>query len=743
MDGLNLKFAIDPLEGNFDFDSNGALISKTENLRMEKVADKLSRELKADNGLYRRLTDMYFKTDVEFTDNPFGNTPTCGAGAKRYGKRPLLIKNRARTNKQLGRTPQITRALEKREAKIVQDQKDYMKAIADLEPTEKQGTAYVQWLTEKEQVMTGGGFDGNSIGEVHKSALKFVSKGNKKIEFANTRLSAIIVAGALRLCQKFEEAGLRKGSLKPIGCSAVRMEQDNDGLIGFPVYSKGYAELTPDIALRILIDSGVDTRPFVGQSVVDERTGESCTYRVIDACGYMLDHTVISDPSDAPSIVTLLARIQKHAWKLEDNGDLVPKKSKTRSVYPNAAKAGLIEAMIISPFNDKLKEIGFKHIPSIQDKPTRVRMLRELISEAHLEDYECLPLDESQYDATVVGDILATIMYYAVRPFYSAQYYSWIDFAIYCLCYKYILCDTSLCSVNPEEFEEAKKSGPWVEVKPFTIFGMTDGLISGAKFTHVGGSCYGLVTIHDAMPILLDYKPKLGAQAGDDCAMFYPRARVYPDSAEKTFGPIEEAAAALKLEINKLKQIFIIIDGEMVCVFLQDDYHEASDTWGIGSIFRPLSAVFFSERNKGLSIAEQYMAEIARMNQGADSYYAEAGVREWLMREEFIGLLFKEYGVNAFNIIVESIGDSIEDITKRIDVGSFTFGVDRKDLEKGTLPILPIIAKVAGEIQYTKSLAEALKSIGEQSRETKDDIMTSAFDEGLPDIGDSDDVRAD
>jgi len=741
MDGLKLRFARNPLAGNFTMDEYGALIPSRDHLQMDKVAKKISRQLKADTGLYRRLTDTYYRTDVEFTDNPAGNTPTLGVGAKRYGKRPLNVKFGERVKNLQSRSAQVSNQLKKREAKIVMDQRSYMELHKSCEPTEKTGTEYVQWLVEGDQVMTGGGFDNNNIGDVQKSALNFVTKGSTNVDFGSNQFSQLLVEAALKLRDDIEKAGLQLGSLKPIGCSAVRQEQDNDGMIGFPVYSKAFAELTPDIATRLLIESGVDCRPLVGTDVVDGRTGTRVKARVIDGIAYVMDNTVINDPSDFASIITLLARIQKHGWK-DENGELVPKKSKTRSVYPNAALPGMEEAMVFSPFNDKLQELKFPFMPSLQDKPTRVQMVKDLITRGRSAGYEFLSLDESAYDATVIGGVLATIIYYAVRPFFSATYYDWVDMATYSLVYKYIMCDTALCTINSDEFAEAKKVCPWVETKPFTIFGMVNGLISGAKFTHVGGSLYGGGVIHYVMPKMMGFEPFLGVQAGDDCVWAYPRERVNLNSDQETYGPVEEAAKLVGIDINKTKQIWHVIGDEPVNIFLQDVYHETTGTWGTGSIFRPLTAVFFSERNKGLSIAEQFMAEIARMNQGSDCVFAAVGVRKWLELEEFIGLLFKEYGVNAFGKIVDSIGLSTTEIAQRIDVGSFTFGLDKADLDNGTIPILTTIAEVAKDMTFNSTLASALKALGDSTDQSAEsESLGIAFT--TPDIGDSDDVRAD
>lgn len=720
MDGLNLKFSGNTLEKYFVMDKYGSLLPSSKHLQMEKVRTMLDRQNKADSGYYRRISEINYRTDVEFTNNPYGNTPAIGAGIRIFGPRPMdKVKFDGRINYKP--SSDLEKKLEKRQRRIVENQKQIMALHKSLEPADKDSGEYLVWLVEGDQMMTGGGFDGNSIGEVTKSGLNFILKGSEQLEYADSQYSALVVEGAKWLRSHLEEAGLKPGSLQPMGASAVRLAQESDGMIGWPVYTKALAALTPDIALRLLICSGVDTRQFVNTDVVDVRDGSKVKYRVVDALAYILDHSVL-DAADVPSIITLLARIQKHAWKVED-GEVVPSKPKTRSIYPNSALSGIIEAMTIAPFNDKLKELKVDFMPSLQDKPTRVGIIRKLCEDAWKKGYDYLAADWSKWDATVKGHILATVIYYAVRPFYKSEYYSWVDYVIYCLSYKYLMMDTDLCKVNNDMFEEAKKVAPFTEIKGCTIFGMVDGLISGAKFTHVGGSMYGEVVIHYVIPRLLGYEPLIGAQAGDDTLVAIPRSMIKLDSAEETYKPIEHYAKILGLDMNASKQIWHQVKGEVVKVFLQDIYHYNTGLWGVGSIFRPYDAVFFSERNKGLSVAEQLMAEIARMEQGSDCPFAEAVVDEWLSHEEVIGILFKEYGESGFQVIIESIGDSPDAIAQRIDVGSFSFGVSKSDLASGTLKILPIIARVAAKKDYKVSLSQAVRMIGvspEDSSENHD-----------------------
>ena len=710
MDGLNFKLVGNPVADNFQFDEFGSLIPDRSHLQMERTAKELARQLKSDTGLYRRMTEMYFRTDVLFTDNPYGNTPTIGAGIRKFGKRPLNVKFREKRDKSSAVTGAIAKQLDKRQRKIVENQKKIMALHKELEPADKESSEYLQWLVEGDQAMTGGGFDGNSIGEVTKSALNFVIKSNEPLEYSGSQFSKLVVEGSHWLKEKLMGWGLQLGSLSPIGAHQVRLDQESDGMIGYPVYAKAFAECDRDIATRLLLYCGVDTRKFVGTTVKDERTGTPVKYRVIDAIAYCLDNMVTSAET-MPADITLLARIQKHAWKVE-NGEVVPSKPKTRSVYPNSAIPGMLEAMIFTPFLTELQRLQVPIMPSLQDKPTRVAIIKRLIEQAMSEGYDYLAADWSKWDATVKGHILATVIYYAIRPFYRSQWQGWVDLAIYTLTYKYILCDSDLCRVNPDMYQDARNSGPWVEVKPFTIFGLIDGLISGAKLTHVGGSLYGEVVIHYVIARLMGYEPIPGPQAGDDTLMGIPISMININSCEETYKPIEKWAKAIGLDMNASKQIWHNVKGEVVKVFLQDVYHANTNTWGTGSIFRPYDAVFFSEREKGLCVGEQLMAEIARMNQGSDCAFVEPAVESWLNDEPVLGSLFKEYGVSAFEVIIESVQQSVREIAERIDVGSFTWSVSREDLEKGTLPILAIMAKVSSRGEYNMTVAQALKILG-------------------------------
>jgi hypothetical protein len=711
MDGLNVKFSGSIIDVGFFIDKYGSLIPRAEHLQKERVVDRINRQLTADTGLWRRMTEMYYNTDVSFTDNPYGNSPAIAAGIKLFGDRPKRSqKFRGKLEAIVKPDAVINKQLDARQRKIVKYTERVRQLHAELEPADKESKEYIMWLGEGDQSLTGGGFDGNSIGEVCRSGLRFIKKAVDPLkDYVDGAKSSIVVEAALKLKDHLISQGLRIGSLSPDGATKVRFDQDKDGMIGFPIMAKANAPLSKEVATRLLIENGIDTRHLVGSMVTDKHSKNKYRFRNIDALAYILDRSVFGT-EDLQSIVVLLARIQKHGWKLE--GDkLVPKPGKTRSIYPNSAREGMIEAMIAAPFLRELQRLKIDIMPSLQTKDVRVSMITKALEHLASKEYDFLAADSSAYDATVKGSILATTLYYAVRPFYKAEYQEWFDRAIYILTFKHIIFDESLCRMHPEDYAAANEVCQPMELKkPFLVYSLTDGLISGAKFTHVGGSLYGEVVIHYGIPKLLGYEPIFGPQAGDDTLLAYPKSRI-SNSMTETYGPIEEAATEFGLEINKSKQTWHVVNGEVIKVFLQESYHTTTDTYGVGSIFRPLAALYFSERNKGLSVGEQLIACIARMNQGHDNPFVRPAVEFWLKDEAFLGVLFKEYGVGAFDVLVDSVGLDIDELAQRIDVGSFSWGIEVDDLKSGKIPILPIIAEVSSDMKWDVPLQSALRAL--------------------------------
>jgi hypothetical protein len=416
---------------------------------------------------------------------------------------------------------------------------------------------------------------------------------------------------------------------------------------------------------------------------------------------------MVIDATDMPSLITTLVRIQRHGYKFVDS-EIVAKDGKTRSIYPNAALPAFQEAMVFTELLRTWKDKKLDWMPSLQDRETRLDMIWTwLTEELFPRNYDALAADWSKFDATVKGAILATVIYYAVRPLFHVDAWRWVDMAIYSLVYNYVIVSDDLAQINPDLYEEAKRLAPHAKVGGWTIFGCVNGLISGAKFTHGGGSLYGELVVHYIVPKLLGYDPIFGPQAGDDTLLAIPKSMIHVDSMEDTYRPIAEAAKLCGLEMNVSKQIWHQAKGEVIKIFLQEAYHVGLDIRGVGSAARYHAAGPFAEYDKGLSIAEQYLAIISKYNNGYDNPFIKVFLRGWFELDSFVGALFKEYGVSAFDLIVDSIGEDIKTIAQRIDL-TYNWGLTPDQLARGTVPVLALMAEVAGEMSFSVSPQEAL-----------------------------------
>mgnify|MGYP000780596059 CR=1 FL=1 len=714
MDGLNFKAPSGIIDKFFKIDNYGLVYPYQEASQLGRAKERVERLLKSGTDTAFKLGERYYLTDVETTNNPYGNTNAIGAGISLFGPQPMSgVPFRGRmdiaTNNSAGMGK--IKELEKREGLIERYAIDVLSHHKKQQPAE--GTVeYTLWEIEHDQALTGGGFDGNKVGDITLTAMNGMIKSTKIPEIANSTVSEKFVESCLEFRDYLVAHGLPLGSLQPDGLSKVRFEQDNDGMLGFPVLRKGGAPLDQDIATRLLIESGVDTRSMVGTMVRDRNTGTDYPYRVQDALAYVLDHWTPS-PEDLTSIVIFLARIQKHGWKEGDGDTVIAKPGKARAVFPNSAREACIEGMLINPYNRKLQELKIPCFTSLQDKPTRVSIIKDWMKAAQADGYGFLAADWSQYDATVPGWGLATILQLCVKPFFNAKWHNWVDAVTLILTYKYFVLDEDLARINGQTYSECVNLVENVPVDRYRLFALKDYLISGAKFTHVGGSEYGVCAIHLTLPKLLGFKGIVGQQAGDDTLMAVPIESIHLDSKEATYEPIASAAKSIGLDINPGKQIFYQYDGELVGIFLQDSYCVKGDVWGIGSAYRPLSAIFYSERNRGLTVSEQLMAEISRMSSGVDSPFIDSAVEFWLSKEQFLGVLVKERGASrAFQDLIESVGYPLEEIAQRIDVGSFSYSIGIDDLKSGKLPILDAMDRVASGMKFNVNLDKAASSIG-------------------------------
>jgi len=709
--GKSLKIIGNPIEDFFTFSKQGLLIPRKDALQVETVGRKMAEAVSKDKDLGVQVLRKVFSVDVEFAYRPAGATPVEGGGVKLFGGSPLQrLKFKGKIEAVRDDDSGFHKKCEARDRKILK----WIQKKIDLVDTLPESDEKLKLLKgiEQYQVKTGGGYDNTKMFGITASLLSTLDHSSQDIVVDDT-LETIIMEEILSFREElWQQLGIPKGSLRATNYQKVRYLQDSDGMLGWTIYAKARIEMTKRTANRILVDQGVDVSALVGVEVVDENDGSRHVAYNADGIAYALDHMSVR-AVDLPSIITTLARIQRHGVKIED-GKLVNKDGKARSVSPNSAFAGAEEAMIFTSFLQACKSAKVPWLPSLQDYDTQVELIRTWYDTV-LDPNDCVALaaDWSGYDKTVKGFLLASILYYIVRPLYHKDDQKWVDLAIVSLVFKYyIVSDVAATAADPEVWNRVKKSMPCYEFMPgMWIVGTYNNLGSGAKMTHVGGSLYGEVSIHRVIPRLLNWRfRKYGPQAGDDTSLATPRENFNPNSMDDTYKPISEAAARLGLELNPSKQFwYVSVDGEPVNVFLQKNYHQSSDIWGIGTGARYLSAWPFSERDKGLSVAEQYLGIISKWNNGWNCPFIEIYIQDWLSEDDLACAIFKEYGDQSLKFLVSKLGDvTLQDISSRLDL-TYNWGLSAKSLEEGNVPIIPIIAKVASRMSPKMSISQALE----------------------------------
>lgn len=718
MGGLKFKAPTGVLQNFFTVDDYGLFIPNLKALPLEEAKMKITRLLDSNTDYEFRLGERLFLTDVAGTHNPLGNSNAIGFGVKDYG--PQVLNPRKLKYKGNFDTPRITRdekrKLSSRQRKIELYQQELMKDLAAAKPEDTTSPEYALWEVESDQVMTGGGFDNNQVGDATLKVMEGLISNSEVPDIRNSDVSRAFVESCLELRAYLEKQGMERGSLEPDDLLQVRFEQDRDGMFGSPVFVKGEVPLNRDIATRLLIESGVDTRLFVSRRVRDSYTDSDKPYRVVDALGYILDNGNFTIADLIPIIVYLL-RIQKHGWK-EESGDLKAKDGKARGVFPASAIAACVEGMLINPFVNKIKELKVDRLAALQEKPVRDQLINSLYKRAADEDYDFLAADWSQYDSTVPGWGLATIMQLVVKPFFKAKFYDWVDTVTFIECFKIFILPNQLAQLHSEKFDQVRKFEKVAEIfnGKYTMVGVVGYLQSGLKFTFVGGSCYGLAGIHTTIPKLLGFEPKpFGQQAGDDTLLPVPRKYIL-STKEETYKPFAEVSSRLGLKLNESKQIYYFYRGNLIGIFLQCAYCVIGDFNGMGSIYRYLSAINVSERNKGLLVCEQLMAEIARANNGFDNYFVEHGVEFWLKHEQILGVMFKEMGASkAFETLTDASGKSREELLDRVDISTYSYGISKEQFLSGDIPILPVMERVASKMRFELNLADAISALNSEA----------------------------
>lgn len=716
-EGKSLRVQDGWIEKYFQIDSYGSLFPVKTSLRTKEAAAKVSAQLSRDSQLARDMRQKIFSTDVEFAYRPLGSTPVIASGIPMFKPTPL---RRLRFSGKIGDTDvskrenkEFLNKCAKREKKIEAFMQDAWSTLERIEPTDEIQKALLD--VEFEQVHTGGGYDNTKMFSITGSLLGFLQKCAEEVGEPDGELSAMLMRHITSFKRElWSQLGIAEGTLRTTSFMLVRLMQESDGMIGYPVFAKSSKELTKDIALRLSVWSGVDCRHLVGVTVKGKSEEGSVmrTAQVVDAMCYVLDNMLASPSEDTfDALIWTLARIQRHGYTVSD-GTWEAKKGKARSVSPNAALSGSEEAMSGDPVIKKFKEAKVPWMPSLQDRETADALIWNWYEKVLVpNEMRALPADWSGYDKTVKGWILATILYHVIRPLYHFDDQKWFDLAIVSLVFKYFFISRTAAEAHPEEWADVQSKFDVCDIDDdLVLVGTWNGLGSGAKLTHVGGSLYGELLIHHCIPEMLGYEGVSGPQAGDDTSLAIPMSMIDLTSAEKTYAPIAAAASKWGLEMNTSKQMWVVGGGEVVNIFLQYAYNWNLQIKGVGTAVRYYVAYPFAEREKFLTIGEQYMAIISKFQNGITNPWIETWIEKWLGQDPYVCALFKEYGDRAFDILVESIGASLREVSKRLEL-TYNWGMKKEDLESRNIPIVPVIAEVASRCSPGVTAAEAMRKL--------------------------------
>lgn len=766
-DGKSLRIQGGWIENYFHFDRYGSLIPSKDSLRTEIAAKKVSELFSLDRDLERDLTRRIFSTDVEFAWRPLGSTPVIAGGIPTFGPSPLRKLNfqgKLRAIESSSRTDDdFIKRCNKRERRIESFIMDARNTLEKLQPTNELEEAVKE--VELDQVMTGGGYDNVKAFQITESLLDFLNKCADDINFEDSRESEILMHQIMQFKEElYRDLGVKEGSLRITSFDLVRMMQESDGMLGFPIMKKSGALLDKKTAVRASMWTGVDCRWMAQENerlkknilkimnqgkkpkdskktisaddlktfIVENKMNDKI-YTVVDAMCYCLDRMIVNpDSAVIFALIWTLARIQRHGYK-EKDGQFEAKKGKARSVSPNGAFSGAEEAMVGDPFIKLMKERKVPWMPSLQDRETADALIWNWYESVLVpKGMRALPADWSGYDKTVKGCPLATILYYILRPLYHFDDQKWVDLAIVSLVYKYFFINLDAAGASPDLWNEVQSKYTIHKVSnDFAIVGTYNGLGSGAKLTHVGGSLYGELIIHHCIPEILGYEGVSGPQAGDDTSLGVPEDMIDLTSAEKTYQPISDAAARYGLELNAGKQMWVVGGGEVVNIFLQYNYNYNLNMKGIGTAVRYYVAYPFAEKEKFLSIGEQYMAVISKFNNGVSNPWIEVWITKWFEQDNYICAIFKEYGVRAFNdVIVASTGSSIKEVSERLEI-TYNWGLTQEQLAQGDIPVLPIMAEVASRMFPKVSAAEAMSALGFMESQINDARKSGGYNEDM------------
>lgn len=687
---------------------------RLEDLNMERVAKRMD-EFNGVKPVYEDIGKRIARVDGLRAEIPYGGTPVIGAGFRLFPKTERIVADEnAKDAKVRPMAPDLQRDYLEREAKIEKYVSKFVDLHAKVEPDKTDLKAHALWEAEKHQVLTGGGYDGGKVGDVTNDFLLFFERTWQPCALDDHDIE-VVVEAAKALKTRLIQLGVTFGSAEPTPFEAVRLEQNRDGLIGWPIYGHAFDALTEDNVDAIKAYFGVDCTWMLSSQVCSSYADTPHEAKLVDALSFAVSGPSKLHASDYPNVMTMLKRVQRHGYTLE-GGKLKPKKGKIRSIKCPDAMTTVIEGCIFNAIQNTLRDHPDNMYNSLLAPDVRRPMLRELVARWYEEGFVAQSLDWSKWDASVEASVYVTIMDIVFGDFFKPEYRSQFEFAMRNHVYKYCAFRRDLVTRGDSAkiLRQLRQKKAVIDLSAELILvGGAGGMGSGLKGTYVGNSTYGLVMQKVLNKLAYGDDVPFGSQTGDDTVAAQRVERVNFDSSEESLGPLRDCAAKFKLVLNVDKLVWVPTPRGLMVVYLQEYTAPELDIEGVGSIFRYGPALLFGEYPLEGGLLVHCQAELSKLENGANNPFFQDVAEVALESDRVFAAILQTEGEAALATLIARTGAEAtqhalfsEGKQFRLDVDSFLQGRAK------CLPALVTVAKERVEVpqKAVEMAIEALSS---------------------------------
>lgn len=731
-------------------DSDGYRHVRWGELRMEEVAKYVMR-VNQSTPVLEEIEDRWARVDGLRADVPYGGTPVIAAGYRLFPKTKGIVADEQAKDAKVRPMPhELAEEYDVRDQKVQKYVFRFVQLHARLEPDPADVRLHALWEAEKHQVLTGGGYDGGQMGDVTLDFLKFFERTWRPVVLPDGT-KKIVVEVANNLKTYLKQAGVEFGNAKPSAFESVRLEQNRDGLIGFPLYCHAFDSLTEDLAARIRMFFHVGVDWMLSGPVCSDYATEPHEAKVVDALSFVASREATLSTKDYPNIMTGLKRTQRHGYTMDeaynpytspdaDYKCIKRKKAKIRSIKCPDAATTLFEGCIFNAIQNALKEHPTNAFNSLLAPEIRREMLADLVSRWTEADLTSQSLDWSKWDASVVADIYVTIMDIVFGDFFAPEYRSLFDFAMHNHVFKYCIFRRDLVTRGDSAkiARQLRQKGAVIDLTAgLSLIGGVGGMGSGLKGTYVGNSTYGLC-LHEILPRLAYGESwGFGCQTGDDTVA--PLHKKYFDagSSEKTLRPMADIAASLNLELNVDKLVWVPTPSGIMTVYLQEYTAPELDIRGIGSAFRYGPSAFTGEYPLEGGFLTHSSAVISKVENGANNPFLPDVAEEVLNSDLELSAILQCHGESSLDKLVQAAGR--ENVENALFAEGKQFRLDAQAFLEGRAKCLPTLCAVARErVKVPQKAADRALRALEMGKGYSDSLTQETLDEELERLSDND-----